>query len=212
LRFKIKSSGKALDEDGERAMEDAQNNDTYISQIHNFQQEAQMGAQVAIKAKLGEFVSALAPVIDEYYQGMLSKVMKLVKTQYLSIDEETARRLHRNIMFGAKEVDEDAVRKVLVDATGEEIANRANEQFVSAVEIASDYIYEKLGEYLEDIVNDVRRVESDAELSEEYSEEEYSEEEYDEEEEEEYSEEEEEEEEGEEVEEVVAVLRTLPLF
>jgi len=196
LRFKIKSSGKVLDEEGERAMEDAHNNDAYISQIHNFQQEAQIGAQLAIKNKLGEFVSALAPVIDEYYRSMLDKVMKLVNTQYLSIDEETARRLHRNIMFGAKEVDEEAVRKVLVDATGEEIANRANEQFVSAVEIASDYIYEKLGENLQNIVNDVRRVESDAEESEaEYSEEEEDEEEEEEEEEEEVEEEEEAEEE-----------------
>jgi leucine-rich repeat-containing protein 16 len=156
LRFKIKATGRTLDDEDALVLEDVDGNDNHIQSIHSLQEQHHLAASDAIMETMRGFVPQLVPVVERHQAQLVDEMMSFVDSRYRSIDSDTVNRLRRNIQFGGKEMDVGAVEQVIVDAAASEINNRIQECFISAVEICTDYLYEKLGESLQYILEDVK--------------------------------------------------------
>lgn len=170
LRFKIRANGRSLDAEETLIIEDAEANDSHIQSIHSIQEQHHLTASVDVVETMKSFVPQLVPVVERHQRQLVGEMMEFVKSRYQSIDEETLGRLQRNIQFMGKEMDVAAVEKVIVDAASTEINNRVQECMISAVDICTDYIYEKLADLLQNVLDEVRTAAAPADNDDEDSE------------------------------------------
>lgn len=156
LRFKIRANGRSLDAEETLVIEDAEANDSHIQSIHSIQEQHHLAASHEVVETMKGFVPLLVPVLERHQKGLVAELMEFVSSRYQSIDAETIGRLQRNIQFMGKEMDVAAVEKIIVDAAASEIGNRVEECMISAVDICTDYIYEKLGDLLQNVLDEVK--------------------------------------------------------
>jgi hypothetical protein len=157
LRFKIKSTGRQLTSDQQLVLQDAENNDTTMGYLYMIAEECQVGMVDEITAKMREIANDVLPVVDLHYRTMVDRVIDTVRDKYKSLNNDTVRRLNTSINFGAQELEAQTVQKILSSAAAIEICTKANDSFMSALEIATGYIFEKLAEGMQDIVDDVHK-------------------------------------------------------
>merc|ERR1712137_171720 len=96
------------------------------------------------------------PVVDKHFADMVQSVLSAVTERYSHLDSDSVRRINTSISFGVQPLEEKKIEKILASAASSEIAAKSNEVFASALEIATDYIYEKLIDGLVTIVEDVK--------------------------------------------------------
>ncbi|MDP2434674.1 MAG: hypothetical protein Q8P67_02925 [archaeon] len=157
LRFKIRANGRSLDSDETQIVEDAEANDSHIQSIHSIREQHHHTVSADIVQTMKGFVPQLVPVVERHQSQLIDDMMDFVSSRYRSLDPDTIGRLRRNIQFMGKEMDVSAVEKIIVDAASTEINNQIQECMMSAVEICTDYIYEKLGDLLQSVLDEVRK-------------------------------------------------------
>mmetsp|Transcript_22643 Transcript_22643/g.89577 ORF Transcript_22643/g.89577 Transcript_22643/m.89577 type:complete len:1056 (-) Transcript_22643:76-3243(-) len=155
LRLKIKSQNRKLTEDQKLTVTDADSNDNYLSSIHGLVEAHQLEMAAEIREKLKELAGDIMPVVDNHFQNMVGGILETVKSNYTSLDQDSVRRINTSIQFGTEHLESSAVETILASAASAEIARQANKAFGSALEIVTDYIFEKLGDSLQAIVEDV---------------------------------------------------------
>src|SRR3990167_3654803 len=109
-----------------------------------------------IRAKLKDLANDIMPVIDDHFRKMVGDVLGVVGERYKSLEPETIRRVNTSISFGVAQVELSTIEKILANAASAEISAKANAVFADALEITTNYIYEKLIDGLVTIVDDIQ--------------------------------------------------------
>jgi hypothetical protein len=161
---KLKSKGKKPSEDDQIAIKDAENFETVIGDLHIAKADTLAELEVALKAKLQSIAEELSPLLAQHLMGLKRKMLDIIKNGYASLDEDTVRRIGTGISFGTREVDVKELQDVMVVAAGADIAVRSQESYQSAVDIASDYCFEKLEENLIQITERLQNEVEEAKL------------------------------------------------
>jgi len=161
LRFNIKSTGKKLNEEQEQVLRDVENNDSVLMTVHSLEDEHHILMSQTLQDHMKTVAEQMIPVVEEQYQALVRAIMDYIGDRYPSLERDTIRRLQVNMSFGGKQMDTEAVTKIL-NETVKEISQAAQLSLMSAVTITSDYLYEKLGDKLREIIDDLEQ--SDAYL------------------------------------------------
>eukprot|EP01100_Stratorugosa_tubuloviscum_P001010 TRINITY_DN1224_c4_g1_i1.p1 TRINITY_DN1224_c4_g1~~TRINITY_DN1224_c4_g1_i1.p1 ORF type:complete len:1158 (-),score=655.33 TRINITY_DN1224_c4_g1_i1:200-3643(-) len=156
LRFKIKSLGRQPNSEQQAVIADAENNDSTLSSLHFLAEEVQYAMADKLKESLRSVAASVQPVFSDQYRELISRLMGTVQQNYKSMDNNTVRRLGMSINLGGKDLELEQIEKVLVDTAADELASKASECFMSAVQLATDYIYEKLTDSLQGILDDMQ--------------------------------------------------------
>merc|ERR1712137_1495239 len=156
LKFKIKSSNRSTSDDQKVILSDAENNDSSMAAIHNIAEAHQTIMADEITSKLKELAKDIMPVVDKHFAEMVQDVLGSITERYKNLDSDSVRRINTSISFGVQPLEEKKIEKILASAASAEIASKANEVFGSALEICTDYIYEKIIDGLVTIVEDVQ--------------------------------------------------------
>jgi len=83
-------------------------------------------------------------VVASMKSQLAGKMGEFIAQTFKTIDKDTANRLRIAIDYGTKMFDHVSLDKILVAAAGQEIQSGASECFNSAVDLAMDYVYDKL--------------------------------------------------------------------
>mmetsp|Transcript_13697 Transcript_13697/g.28925 ORF Transcript_13697/g.28925 Transcript_13697/m.28925 type:complete len:669 (-) Transcript_13697:115-2121(-) len=165
LKFKIKSSNRAVSGEQKAILEDAENNDSNMAAIYSIAEAHQTIMADEITAKLKELAKDIMPVVDKHFADTVSSILDTVTERYKSLDPDSIRRINTSISFGVQPLEESKVEKILANAASAEIASKANDVFASALEISTDYIYEKIIDGLVTIIDDVKNETKDRRAS-----------------------------------------------
>ncbi|KAF2075298.1 hypothetical protein CYY_003375 [Polysphondylium violaceum] len=156
LLNKIKSIGrKATDPDQLLVIGDAENTEKVIGGLHLIREAVHSQLEMELNAKLKDFVKVANDIIDAKKNEMTQQILESMSSTFKSMDPQTYKRLATGIQFGSKDVDEIQIHSTLVKGAGAELSSRANECFISALDIASDYTYEKISLGLEIVFKDL---------------------------------------------------------
>ena len=139
-------------------LEDAENNDNSMASIYNIAEGHQSLMADEITAKLRTLAKDIMPVVDKHFAEMVNSTIDTVSERYKSLDPDAVRRIKTSISFGVPPLEEKKIEDILANAASAEIASKSNEVFTAALEITTDYIYEKLIQGLITIVDDVKQV------------------------------------------------------
>eukprot|EP01133_Synstelium_polycarpum_P015678 gene15678-18632_t len=157
---KIKSIGrKATDPDHLVMIRDAENTEKVIGGLHLVKESVHANLEVELNQKLKEFVNVALDVINQKKTEMLQQIIEQMQGTFKSMDPQSYKRLATGIQFGSKDVDESHIEATLIKGAGAELSNRVHECFLSSLDIASDYTYEKIGNGLESVFQDLVREE-----------------------------------------------------
>ena len=137
------------------AVEDAQRANKTAIAFQLAREEIQTQLQAEVNTRLAAFSEQMADLVGQMKGQIRSRLVEALEKGARSIDADTARRLGVAVEFGAKSFDKTTLDKILVTAAGSEIMSKAGECFASAVEVASDYMYEKLMDRLDDIFSEI---------------------------------------------------------
>lgn len=169
--LKIKATGRKVGDERRIVLEDAENQDQLMSNLYNIEDQTSQAFEQDLKKEFIAFVKKCSPLFGKLKGGMIEQLVEQVKRYFKSLDEETIRRLQSNLAYGGKELPEEDFEKVLVDSAAVELSNKSSQAFHSTVQIASDYLYEKLQDKLQDILyefneaaNEDAKKEEDAKL------------------------------------------------
>mmetsp|Transcript_36494 Transcript_36494/g.57264 ORF Transcript_36494/g.57264 Transcript_36494/m.57264 type:complete len:1043 (-) Transcript_36494:104-3232(-) len=155
LKNKVKAMGRTLEGVEQVVMEDCETNDMGISEIYQQIEQAVDGMKSDLNEKLKGLAFEIIPVINNHMNDMQGRIMGILEKRYHSMSRDTQNRLRLNMQFGAKDVDPEEVGKIFMESTATQIIRKAEESYSSAITISSDYIYEKLMEGLQNIVDEV---------------------------------------------------------
>jgi len=172
LKNKIRSTGRKLSEEDSKIINEADKADASISSLHSLREEVFQGVDDLILAKMKEIAPLISPVINTAAEQLTAKVISTVEERFSAIiDKDSLRRLHTSIMMGAKTPEVKSLEKIFVDLTGPEITLKVQESLLSVIEIASDYVYEKLQTSLlrvfDDLESDKEREKGEAQAAQE---------------------------------------------
>jgi len=169
--LKIKSTAKNVPDEKKVVLEDAENQDQVMSNLYLLQDQFQHLFETQLKQDLIQFVRKCSPTFGKLKAQMTDGMLEQVKRYFKSMDDDVLRRLQSAVAYGAKDLPEEDFEKVLLDAAAAQLNNKANTALLSSVQIASDYLYEKLQDKLQDILlelteaaNEAARREEEAKL------------------------------------------------
>jgi len=94
--------------------------------------------------KLQTLSKEFTMIVASMKSQLAGKMGDFIAQTFKTIDRETANRLRIAIDYGTKTFDHVSLDKILVAAAGQEIQTGASECFNSAVDLAMDYVYDKL--------------------------------------------------------------------
>jgi Ran GTPase-activating protein (RanGAP) involved in mRNA processing and transport len=155
LRNKVKSLGRTLEGMEQVVFEDAEGNELGIADVYQQRETAVLAMKQEMNEKLKNLAFDIIPVINSHMNKMQSNILSIVEKRYGSIDKETRSRLRLNMQFGAKDVDPEEIGKLIMESTASQIIRKAEDSYSSAISISSDYLYEKLMEGLQNIIEEV---------------------------------------------------------
>jgi len=95
-------------------------------------------------SKLQNLSKDFTMVVASMKSQLAGKMGEFIAQTFKTIDRDTANRLRIAIDYGTKMFDHVSLDKILVAAAGQEIQSGASECFNSAVDLAMDYVYDKL--------------------------------------------------------------------
>eukprot|EP01132_Coremiostelium_polycephalum_P009748 gene9748-11973_t len=156
---KIKSTGKkATDSNHIAVIKDAENTEKVIGGLHLAKEAVHASLEVELNQKLKEFIKDIDAIINAKKGQMTQQILETMQGTFKSLDPQSYKFVATGIQFGAKDVDVSQIEATLVKGAGSELSNRVHECFVSALEIASDYIYEKIELGLDDVFRNLNEV------------------------------------------------------
>lgn len=160
MRIKRVDVNKMLDAnpDFTDAVEDAQRANKTAIAFQLAREEIQAQLQTEVAQKLSAFAEQMSELVGSMKSQMRSRLVEALEKSVRSLDADTVKRLGVAVEFGGKSFDKTTLDKILVTAAGAEIMSKAGECFASAVEVASDYMYEKLMDRLDDIFAEIVEV------------------------------------------------------
>jgi len=156
--LKIKATGRKVGDEKRIILEDAENQDQLMSNLYNIEDQTHQAFEQDLKSEFSGFVKKCSPMFGKLKSVMIEQLVEQVKRYFKSLDENTIRRLQSNLAYGGKELPEEDFERVLVDSAAVELSNKSNQAFHSTVQIASDYLYEKLQDKLQDILYEINAV------------------------------------------------------
>jgi len=148
---KIKGTGKKVPEDRKVVVEEAEMQDQTMTALFNLKDEVVAQMELDLKSEIVKFTKTLSPVFGQLKAQLIAKLMEAVKLRYHSLPADTIRRLETNLAVGGRDVQEEDLEKVLVEMAFGDISSKASQALHSTATIASDYMYEKLQDQLQDI-------------------------------------------------------------
>jgi len=95
-------------------------------------------------AKLQALSKEFSMVVAQMKSQLAGKMGEYIAQTFKTIDSESAKRIRIPIDYGTKTFDHVSLDKILVAAAGMEIESGATECFNSAVDLAMDFVYDKL--------------------------------------------------------------------
>jgi len=153
---KIKSTGKKAPGGRDQVtVEDAENTDNTMTRLFNFQDEIQAAMEKELRVALVNSVTVIAPAFGKMKQELIDKLMEVIQKSIKCLDEDTVRRLRTVLAYGGKDLSEQDLGSLLVDATQVELGAKASQGFFSVITLASEYLYEKIGDQLKSIYDDL---------------------------------------------------------
>ncbi|EGC33420.1 hypothetical protein DICPUDRAFT_98559 [Dictyostelium purpureum] len=156
LMNRIKSIGrKVTDPENLLIIKDAENTEKVIGGIHLIKEAIHASLEMELNQKLKQFVSVVNDAIDSKKKEMTQQILESMQNTFKSMDQATMKGLAAGIQFGSKDVDEEQIHSTLVKGAGAELSSRAHECFISSLDIASDYTYEKITMGLESVFKDL---------------------------------------------------------
>ncbi|EAL61172.1 leucine-rich repeat-containing protein [Dictyostelium discoideum AX4] len=163
LLNKIKSIGrKVTDPNNILIVKDAESTEKVIGGIHLIKESIHASLEMELNQKLKDFVQVVNDVINAKKNEMTQQILESMQNTFQSMDGPTIKRLATTIQYGSKDVDEQQIHSTLVKGAGAELSSRAHECFISALDIASDYTYEKITIGLDSVFKDLILEESQA--------------------------------------------------
>eukprot|EP01116_Phalansterium_solitarium_P004867 TRINITY_DN1604_c1_g3_i1.p1 TRINITY_DN1604_c1_g3~~TRINITY_DN1604_c1_g3_i1.p1 ORF type:complete len:955 (-),score=337.75 TRINITY_DN1604_c1_g3_i1:456-3320(-) len=148
---KINATGQKPEGEDRTVLEDAEAQDQVVTQLFNIKDQYQQALEEQLRAALGDFVQQIHPLYAGTRSQLIDSVRDHVRTSYRSLDDDTIKRLQPALAYGGKDLHLDDFEKLLVQEVGGQILSKANQAFHSTTTIASDYLYEKLQDRLEEI-------------------------------------------------------------
>jgi len=97
-----------------------------------------------MRAKLQALSKEFSSVVAQHKSQLASKMSEYIAQTFKTIESDKAQRLRIAIDYGTKTFDHVSLDKILVAAAGMEIESGASECFNSAVDLAMDFVYDKL--------------------------------------------------------------------
>ncbi|KAN0050285.1 hypothetical protein ACTA71_003402 [Dictyostelium dimigraforme] len=156
LLNKIKSIGrKVTDPNNILIIKDAESTEKVIGGIHLIKESIHASLEMELNQKLKDFVQVVNDVINAKKNEMTQQILESMQNTFQSMDGSTIKRLATTIQYGSKDVDEQQIHSTLVKGAGAELSSRAHECFISALDIASDYTYEKITIGLDSVFKDL---------------------------------------------------------
>jgi len=149
--FKIKSTGRKIPEEKKLVLEDAEVLDQCMTNIFGLKDGIHSEFELELKNGLMSVVKTTSPIFGNMKSKLITQLLEQVRRYEKSLDEETIRRLQTNLQFGGKDLPEEDISRVM-EAAVAELGAKSSAAFHSTVSIASDYLYEKLLDQLQDIV------------------------------------------------------------
>jgi len=126
-----------------------------MTNLFSLKDQIHQGFDYELKAELTKFVKQVSPLFGKMKSQLISQVMDSAKKNYKCLPEETIRRLQTNLAVGGKDLQEEEWQKILVDSVALELSAKAGTAFHSTSTIASDYLYEKIQDQLQDISDEL---------------------------------------------------------
>jgi len=149
--FKIKATGRKVQDDKKIVLEDAEVLDQCMTDIYGLKDGIHSEFEIELKKSLMSVVSTTAPIFGNMKTKLITQLIEQVRRYEKSFDEETIRRLQMNLQFGGKDLPDEDLSRVM-EAAVAELGAKSSAAFHSTVSIASDYLYEKLLDKIQDIV------------------------------------------------------------
>lgn len=155
LMSKIKSTGRKVPESANVLIEEVENQDQIMTSLYIAKDQAQQQFDMLLKQKLLDFVRNCSPLFGKIKAELIDQTADIVRKGMRSLDEQTVRRMQTNLAFGGKDLPEDEFEKILVGAAHSQLSAKANQALHSTVSIATDYLYEKTQERLQDVADEL---------------------------------------------------------
>jgi len=156
VRIKAITAGKELSARQQKVLKDADENDTHRAGLYFLEEEVQQAMEDEVKAKMAAFCVNLIPTLELYQAALNKKVLESVKANYKSLDPSFLGDLERELKEGSKDVSSEEIEKILVKGASGQIASEVTEALISTVGTASDLVFAKLYEDLENILTGVK--------------------------------------------------------
>ncbi|KAH3760830.1 myosin-I binding protein [Pelomyxa schiedti] len=125
-------------------LEDAAKAEKVTTSFHLLRESMQASMEVELRKTLQGFAEQAAKFVMDSKVKMRTEIFSILGQNFESFDGETFRPLKTAIDYGSKGFDNSTLDQILVNAAGAEIMNKASECFISTVEVATDYVYEKI--------------------------------------------------------------------
>jgi len=135
-------------------IEDAGNAEKVVSSFSLVRDDVMGSLEVEMKQHMMNFSVELGQVVSGMKQKMKGQIMESLG-KFKGMDQDTIRRLGTAIDYGSKPFDQKTIESVLIQNTSGEVLAKAGECFQSQIELASDYVFEKISESLDELLNDI---------------------------------------------------------
>jgi len=129
---------------------EAEGQDNLMTSIYSTKDQYSQEFEDILKKSLGNYCKSLNPLFGKLKNLMISQICENVRNYHKILDDDTIKRLQMTLSYGGKDLSEEELERVLVSATSAELNSKANQALYSTVQIASDYLYEKMQDKLQD--------------------------------------------------------------
>jgi len=151
--FKIKSTGRKISDDQKKlVLDEAENQDNVMTNMYSVKDGIHQEFEVELRKSLIEFCKTLPPLFGKLKSQLIEQIIENVRGSYKSFEDSSVRRLQTNLSYGGKDLPEEEFERIIVSSATAELSSKGNQAFHSTVSIASDYLYEKIQDKLQDIL------------------------------------------------------------
>jgi len=98
---------------------------------------------------LKEYSPELETLFEKNFQKMAQEVLGLSKNMFRSLDPKIGGQLNTVLQIGAKKIEKSVVEKLLATQVANELSQSLAESYASIVSIASSFLFERLDERLQ---------------------------------------------------------------
>ena len=147
-----------------QVIKDVENAETAMNELTRVRENAKSELELVVRRSMNGFTETLAANVDEFKNKFI-RDMQAAISQLHTISEDDIKRLNIAVNVSSKPFNKEVISPVFMNKTAAELIQLANESMQSQVETASEYVYEKLGESLDNIMEAVQKARREARLS-----------------------------------------------